>query len=212
MALGEVVAQLVAVRGAIQTAMGLLADAGSEATEALGKAETALQGAAHELAEEGLSLWRRGETEGGFTLQKLAAADDALADYLEVLSPGSGTKSTAIAKPTGEELLKRRRSSSRTRNSVRSFIEKADQVDDAVKNITPSRKILEISHPDLPTPPPYVITETGTRGPVMRAPDTPKADYAQGAMSVVILTTVAVVTSVKAKDIATRVHDRWRNQ
>lgn len=214
MALGEVVAQLVAVRGAIQTAIGLTANATDEATDALTKAEDALVGASHDLANEGLDLWRRAQSGDEFTLAKLVAADEALAEYLEILSPGSGggTKNTDIAKPTGEALLQGRRTGSRKRNALRQFTEKADQVEDGVKALAPSRKILEITHPDLPTPPPYVITETGAKGPIMRAPEGPKAEYAQGAMAVLILGTVAVVGSMKAKDIASRAYDRWRSK
>ncbi|MEV0644919.1 hypothetical protein AB0I28_06610 [Phytomonospora sp. NPDC050363] len=218
MALGEVVAQLVSVRGAIQTAIGLTANAADEATAALAEAEDALAGANHGLAGDGLDLWRRAQSGNEFTVAKLVAADEALAEYLEILSPGSGagSRNADIAKPSGEELLKRSKEQVEQKSLFSMITTKADQVDDASKTLGKDLvSLVNIEKAD-ELPPATgsgetISVEVGHRHhPVIQAPPTPAPDAGQ-ILNLVLLGT-AVGTKVVGKiKKATAASNRWRH-
>ncbi|MBB6037035.1 hypothetical protein [Phytomonospora endophytica] len=207
-------AQLIAVRGAIQTAIGLTANAADEVTDALAKAEDALAGANHDLAMEGLGLWRRAQSGDEFTVAKLVAADEALAEYLEILSPGSGagTKNTDIAKPSGEELVKARPTGSRSQNLFRTMVQRDNDIDDAMKDLGKHQKFLEISDPDWEPPPTYTTNEVGHRIPVMTAPDAPQPDAASIGSLAVASGILIVAGAKKAKDITKTAIEHWRSK
>lgn len=213
MALGEVVAQLVAVRGAIQTAIGLTAGATDEVTDALSKAEDALAGASHDLASEGLNLWRRAQSGDEFTLAKLVAADEALAEYLEILSPGSGagTKNTDIVKPTGEELVKR--AQDKTRSLANKAIAKANDVEDAVKQFTQQSKAWTILRDNDLEPPTGTTAVTATPSdPVIHTPPPSQTDPAQMVMGVVTTGLMVGVALRKPIGSAVQAARKWRKK
>ncbi|GLZ77537.1 hypothetical protein Afil01_23440 [Actinorhabdospora filicis] len=212
MALGEVITRLIAVRGAIQTAIALAATASDETADAVAKAETALGASAHEDALAGLGLWRRAHGDVGALLAKLVAADEALAGYLEVLSPGSGRRNADIARPTGETLARRADSAGRLRRIGRTLVEKAGDLGDAAKEVERSRqaafKILDDRFGGAGT----TATTTGNpTGPVIRAPDRPAASTDMVAMGVLAAAFFAAGAAQKTKVAIDKVTE-WRRR
>lgn len=210
MNVGDIIAKLIAVRGSMQTALGLHGNAGDEMTDAVGKIEGVLSGSEHELVAEGLDLWRRAETELSFIVQKLAAGDDSLADYMEVLSPGAGTRSAAIAKPTGEELLKRSKESTERKSLFSMLASRGDEVEDATKTL--GKDAIQLANTGKPDerPPTFgsgettALVEVTHRHPIMKAPDPPAPDAGQ------MLNLVLMGTAVSVK-LTGMVKNAWKN-